>query len=252
MEIKVVCLNLWEGGNLFKGILQFLKEQDADILLLQEVYAGIDPSFPDNYRSMDVLQRELNYPHSDFAAAMLDRMPEGKVEGGNAVLSKFPILARDVVFFNEPYGERDPFDSAQFPTTPRNLQHVQIDAAGTELNVYNTQGVWDLNGDNFSPQRKRMSEMMIQAVAGKPHVILAGDTNARPTNPAMVAVGEHLDNVFGHELATTFNMRRKSDPGYASSVVDMIFVSHDITVTSKSCPDVDISDHLPLVAELAI
>lgn len=47
-------------------------------------------------------------------------------------------------------------------------------------------------------------------------------------------------------------MRRKSNPGYATSVVDMIFTSPDIRVVSKSCPDVDLSDHFPLIATLEI
>lgn len=47
-------------------------------------------------------------------------------------------------------------------------------------------------------------------------------------------------------------MKRKTTFGYATAVVDMIFVSGDICVTSKSCPKVDISDHLPLVCEFEI
>jgi hypothetical protein len=48
MKIKVVCLNLWQGGNLFDGILKFLEAEDADILLLQEVYNASDPKLPTN------------------------------------------------------------------------------------------------------------------------------------------------------------------------------------------------------------
>jgi len=48
MEIKVICLNLWQGGNLMPGILEFLKNEDADILFLQEAYSGTDPGLPEN------------------------------------------------------------------------------------------------------------------------------------------------------------------------------------------------------------
>lgn len=252
MRIKFVCLNLWDGGRLLPDILTFLKEQDADIVALQEVYNGTDPSFPAQYRSLEVLRKALGYPHDDFAPAVLDKVSVGKVDGGNAVLSKLPIAAHDVVFFNEPYGERDFSDPDRNPKTPRNLQHVQLKTAGKDLHVFNLQGVWDLDGDNYSPQRRRMSEVIIKNITGKQPAILAGDTNAKTTNQAMRAIEKHLTSVFGDELATTFNMRRKDNPGYATASVDMVFISPTIRVISKSCPDIDISDHLPLIVTLEV
>ncbi len=97
-----------------------------------------------------------------------------------------------------------------------------------------------------------MSDKIIEAITDVPNVILGGDTNARPTNKAMMAIEEHLDSVFGTELTTTFNMERKHNPGYATSVVDMLFVSSNISVQSHSCPDVDISDHLPLIVTFKV
>ena len=47
-------------------------------------------------------------------------------------------------------------------------------------------------------------------------------------------------------------MKRKTDPGYAAAVVDMIFISKNIEVISHDCPQVDISDHLPLVCKFNI
>ncbi len=59
-------------------------------------------------------------------------------------------------------------------------------------------------------------------------------------------------NVFKDELATTFNMKHKVDPGYATAAVDMFFASSDIKIVSKSCPDDDVSDHKPLVVTIEI
>jgi endonuclease/exonuclease/phosphatase family metal-dependent hydrolase len=252
MKIKFVCLNLWWGGELFDGILEFLTHQDADIVALQEVYDSPDPTLSRQYHSMQTLQERLHYPYVDFAPAILDRLPVGKVMNGNAILSRFPIKSRDVTFFNEPFGERDGKDPKSFPTTPRNLQHVVLDTKAGEVNVFNLQGVWDLNGDNFSQQRRNMSNKIIAAVQGQQNVIVAGDTNARYTNPAMRAIEQHLTNIFGDELTTTFNMRRKDNAGYATSVVDLIYISKDIVVLEHDCPDIDISDHLPLTATFEV
>lgn len=234
------------------GIVAFLKKEDADILLLQEVYDGTDPALPENYRSIQVLLRELGYRYHDFQPAMLDIVPEGKIEHGNAILSKLPITSSSNTFFSDPYRERHAHDPKEWPTTPRSLQHVTVSASERELNLYNFQGVWDLDGDNYSDPRKKMTEVILEQIRGKSHVILAGDTNATPGNQAITLIEHHLKNVFGRELTTSFNMRRKDNPGYATACVDMMFVSSDISVLDHSCPDIDISDHLPLVVTVRV
>jgi hypothetical protein len=207
---------------------------------------------PAQYRSIGVLQAALSYPYHHFAPAIIDRLPVGKLDNGNGIFSKFPVSAPKIVFFNESYGERDPFDASSYPTTPRNLQEVTITVGDSLVSLFNFQGVWDLEGDNYSPHRQRMSEVIIEAIKDHPNVILGGDTNAKPTNKAIQAIEAHLKNIFGTELKSTFNMRRKDNPGYATACVDMIFVSPTIEVIEKSCPDVDISDHLPLIVTLDI
>jgi endonuclease/exonuclease/phosphatase family metal-dependent hydrolase len=251
VSIKVVSLNLWLGGVLFDGIVDFLSQQDADIVLLQEAYDGTDLGLPEQYRSVQALQAHLNYPYEDFVADYLDfDRAAGKAHRGNTILSKFPIRERGAIFFNNPYSETYRDVPGNFHTCPRDLQQVTIDIPQGPLHVFNMQGEWDLDGDSYSLQRQQMSNTIIQAVTGKTHVILGGDTNAKPTNQAIRRIEEHLTSVYGQELQTTFNMKRKNNPGYATAAVDMFFVSRDIQVLSHSCPNVDISDHLPLVATI--
>ncbi|MGH7158039.1 MAG: endonuclease/exonuclease/phosphatase family protein [Candidatus Saccharimonadales bacterium] len=250
MRIKVVSLNLWHGGRLLEGILDFIKQENPDILMCQEAYNGTDPALLERQRSVETLQKHFAFPAVDFAAAMQSKKLH--IDQGNAVFSRFPISNRDVTFLEGSYRVQDMVDRAQFPFLPRNLQHVTLTTSAGEINVFNFHGVWDLDGDNYSDKRRAMSEIITRETRGKSRVILAGDTNAKPTNQAMRNLGQHLVSVFGASLTSTFNMRRKDNPGYAAAAVDMMYVSHDITVVSKKCPDVDISDHLPLVVELDI
>lgn len=252
MVLKIVCLNLWQGGNLLPGIINFLRQENADILGLQEVYNGTDPELADKYRSLEVIKSNLEYEYSDFAPAFLDNKPEGQIEQGNAVFSKLPIKGSNVTFFNEPYRTDYEETLENFPTCPRNLQHVVVMAEATEINFFNFQGVWDMDGDNYSPQRQRMSSIILKAIEGKTNVILMGDTNAKPTNQAIKNIKKELKTVFKDSVTTTFNMRRKDNPGYATAAVDMMFVSHNIQVLNRTIPPVDISDHLPLVVDLKV
>lgn len=252
LALKVVSLNMWQGGNLMEEALEFLKQEDAHIVLLQEVYNGTGADLAPKYRTMEVVRERLGYPYEDFAPAFLDNREEGKIEQGNAVLSKFKVADRSVAFLNEPYSDTYEERVENFPSCPRNVQRVTLDTPAGAVNVFNVQGVWDMDGDNYSERRQKMAEVILRMAKDRPNVILAGDTNAKPTNQAMVSLERELKSVFGNRLTSTFNMRRKTNPGYATAAVDLMFVSQNIEVLASQCPNIDVSDHLPLIVELAV
>ena len=97
-----------------------------------------------------------------------------------------------------------------------------------------------------------MTEVIIEEVRDKPRVVLAGDSNATYDNKLFDELDSHLKSAFSRGLKTTFNMRQKTDPGYAAAAVDMIYVSPGIKVLRSACPDVDVSDHLPMIASVEI
>jgi endonuclease/exonuclease/phosphatase family metal-dependent hydrolase len=252
MTIKVVSLNIWFGGLLQDKVMAFLEAQDADIVVLQEVFNGEDPTLAVQHRTVQVLKERLGLPYEKFAPEYRDYdQTGGKAQVGNAIFSRFPITSSTITAFI-PYTEDYRDVPGNIHNCPCSLQHATLDTPVGKVNVFNIHGVWDLNGDNLSPLRQKMSNLVIDAIKDKKNVILAGDTNAKPTNKAMIAIEQHLKSVFGHELTTTFNMRHKDNPGYATAVVDMMFVSPNIQVIEHECPDVDVSDHMPLRATLEI
>jgi endonuclease/exonuclease/phosphatase family metal-dependent hydrolase len=258
MIIKFLTLNSWHGGahyHFFEDIVSFLRKQDADVVFLQETYNGTDPALPIHLRFVQALQERLHYPASHFAPAFKNVLPEGNIEEGNLILSKFPITATGVTFFNEPFNDHYIDKAENYPSCPRNLQHAVLDTPAGEVHAFNFQGVWDLDGDSYSERRRKMSETIINAIREKQRILLAGDTNAKPTNKAMRDIEQYLTSVFGNSLTTSFNIRRKDMekfPGYGTAVVDLMYVSPDIEILEKACLDVDLSDHLPLVATLRL
>lgn len=254
MKLKVVSINLEHGGLRFDEIIEFLREQDADVVLSQETYSTDDDSADRQYRSMQLMPGLLGYEYSDFSAAFRDfDRTGGRGQRGNGIFSKYPLTAKETVFFDGEYSETYRDTPEQYADCPRNLQHVVVHLPDGDVDVFNIQGVWDLDGDNYSAKRKRMAETVIAETKDLSKVIVAGDTNAKPTNQAIIDIEKHLKSVFTNdELATTFNMRVKTNPGYGTAAVDMILISPSIEVIDKSCPDVDVSDHLPLVATLEV
>lgn len=251
MKLKVISLNIW-SGILLGPAIDFLKSENADILLLQEVYGNNAEVPKDRFRTLEILQENLGLDYSFFSPSVRLNRKEGKFVQGNAIFSRFPMKKKADVFFNDPYSDdfTEGIDSNK--NFPHVLQSAAVDTPAGEINVFNLHGTWDLDGDNYSEKRRQMSRAIIDAVKGKSKVILAGDTNAKPTNQAIKEVEKYLISVFGGELKTTFNMKHKGNPGYAAAPVDMMFISPDLKVVDMTCPGVDISDHLPLVVTLEV
>lgn len=251
--MKFICLNVWNGGILWEPMVEFLRSEQPDMLVMQEVFhtQGIPQAPYEN--TIQSLQKEIDLPHSVFAPAFLNVHAGQSIQKGNAVMSKFPLEQQDAIFYDHPYAEADDSgkEGQDYTNLPRNLQHVVVKTGKVDLNIFNTQGIWGWDGlDN--PRRIVMGEKIIQAVSGKDHVILAGDFNVNEPSQTIQNIGRKLTNVFAGERTSSFNLQHKKHPGYAVAVVDFIFVTPDIHVQSHTSPQVNASDHLPLVMEFRL
>lgn len=255
MKLKIICLNLYEGGLLLDSALDFFDSEQPDILLLQEVFDGKDSSLPQNYRTIEELKFHFPDWSYYFEPEFLLVRDEDKVEIGNAIFSRFPILNSWSSDFGIPYGEYPlvPADG-DYSKDPKNIQCAEIEVEGQVITACNLHGIWGLDGGD-NEARLKMSQIIIDQVKNKKNLILAGDFNVKPNTQTISNIENHLVNVFKDELETTFNLSRKNldkFPGYVSAVVDMFFVSSDLQVENHYCPNVDASDHLPLVVEITI
>lgn len=250
MQLKYLQLNVWLGGKLWDTMVDFLKREDADIVALQEVYDGHDTTLEKRFRTLDILKQELGYPYHAFAPAIIDTRDNLNLPWGNAILSKFPITKHEAIFFDVPFGERKTgMETAEY--APRNMVRATIDAPDTLLNVYSIHGIWGHDGNDNS-RRLAMSGTIIKRIKGIPHAIISGDFNVQEKTKTIGNLEKHLRNVFKGERATSFNMRIKTDQKFANAVVDHLFVSSDLTVIDHYQPDVDASDHLPMVCTLKL
>jgi len=237
---------------LMEELMKFLEREDPDILFCQEVYSATEPGMPPNYRTMEVFER-LHFPYSSFAPAGLYVDRNGKAEQGNAIFSRFPLVARPTVYLSGEYQEIDPDDPANWPRMPRVLQHSVAKTSLGELNLLNVHGVWDLAGDDYSTARQAMARGIMRTAAPLSCVIIAGDTNATLHNPMIEEISRIYPSVFGDSPPpTSFNQRIKNSGGYPSAVVDNIFAGRGLRAVNPSLPDVHVSDHLPIVAYVVL
>lgn len=252
MKFKFIDLNVWLGGQIFEPMLNFLKKENADILTLQEVYDENSEILPANFRCLSIIKKELNYPYSSFAPSTLWNNGTFKADIGNAILSRFPIETDNYVFYDRPYGQYTEGVIEDYPNISRTLQYALLNLGKVNLNIFNTQGIWGLDGfDN--EKRLKMGSYIAERVKNKGNVILAGDFNMEANTESINRIEKYLINVFKNDnRVTSFNIKRKTNPGYATAVVDMIFVSPDVKTLKHFSPNEDVSDHLPLVCEFEV
>lgn len=255
MRLKLISLNLWQGGKLWQEIVDFLEKEKPDILALQEVYESKEFHPEQRYKSMAKLQEALPYlSFSQFAPTLtglsLDGIPYRE---GNALFSKFKLEQRGIYFFDVPYGEFDYASAAFDPAlAPRNIQHVVADVDGTGLNIFNLQGIWGKN-ELDNERRMNMGKAIAELVAGIKHTIVCGDFNVDIKTRSVAQIEDAgLINIFKGRIKSSMNTLRRPEEVFGRIVPDMIFISPDLKLTSADCPKVDISDHLPQIITFEI
>ena len=252
--MKLINLNLWLGGFLWDEITNFLQKEDADIIAMQEVYRTDEKGLEPRFNGFHELRELLGYQNTHFAPTFIEDMPQ-YVEQGNAVFSKFPIEEINIKYFEGKFSKRIG-KREFFSKSPRNLEHVNVNINGKNLHIINLQGVWAEHGkDNRA--RLHMADVILDEankVKNAP-LIICGDMNLKPNTKTIEKIEKKYKNIFKGKFETTFNLARKDlkkYPGYATAVVDMVFVNDFVKIKSKSSPNVDISDHLPQIVEFEI
>lgn len=254
MKIKFLNLNIWHGGKLFSSVGNFINKESPDILALQEVQETSGKTSKKQFKTYSLFKKLLPYNFSFFDPLFSFYQGKLKIDHGNAIFSRYPIKNHKVYFFDLKYAVVD-WDSAhklnRFEHFPRNMQWVQLKINNKLLNIFNLHGIWGKDGKDNS-RRLKMSDIIVDKVKNKEKVILSGDFNMDPNTKTIQNIEKVLKNVFKNKLKSTFNIKYKKDPVFSKIVVDMIFISHDIKIVGKRCPQVDISDHLPLIAVFEI
>lgn len=256
MTIKFLQLNLWHGL-LLDNALTFIKKERPDIINFQEIFDGPDAyaqkGKPYYYGTLAALKQALtDWPHVAYAPAFIDNRPEGlQVSWGLATFSRFPIVAERTVFFDRPFrtdfseNEMDPAEC------PRNLLHCAIDCNGKRIHTGNVHGIWGTDGAD-NRRRLAMAETVLTELEPYTPLILSGDFNVDEPTETIGQLAGKWRNVFAGELSTSFNLRHKSGGGFATSVVDFMFVSEQWHIAHHATSDADVSDHLPLLATLSL
>ncbi len=237
--MKIIFLNCY-SGHLEKALLDFISlvNEDADILCFQEVSVSLEKK---------ISHILVNYSKSFEIGFLLSDCNE---EAGQAIYVKkdLAIIKSEKILLHELKMRDIGF-----------LLKVDIKIKNKILSVGNVHGTAAPGDKKDTDSRIEQSNLILNSFETKGNIIIGGDFNLL-RNTQSVEVFEKL----GYKnLINDFNIkstrnniaweRFKNDPGFVKQFdSDYIFASDGIKIKSFEVPDVEVSDHLPLILEFEV
>lgn len=244
--MKLIQLNIW-GGKLGRQIIDFLQAEQPDIVCMQEVNDLEGRAGYKFFATLDEIKAGSDLDNAFMSPAYASRYMERELEYGNAIASKFPISSSRTVFTNGQYKRN--FDITKDDGNIRNLQVVELDTAGTKLNLLNHHGYHikgSKAGDDNTIKAMQTIAQTIDSLHGP--VILCGDFNLAPDSQSINIINQKLTNLsIANKLRSTYNQFGTSD-----TVCDYIFVNNLVKVRSFKMSDEAVSDHKALILDFDI
>ncbi len=262
--MKLISLNTW-GGKIYKPLMDFIKQnsQTTDIFCFQEVYNTT--SNIKQYRDIRAnLLDELITILPDFQSSYsieirgFDSIPDPvkfDLTVGKALFIKNNIKVQDkgdILL----YGNRsEKLLKNDFSNLPVTLQYINLVIQNEPLLVCNIHGTAfpgsKLDTDLRLEHSKKLSKFLRAQQGIK---IVAGDFNLLPQTQSIKILEKDMRN-----LIQEFNIpktRSNLSPYYKKpdfqKFADYVFVSKEINVKDFEVPDIEISDHLPLILEFEV
>jgi endonuclease/exonuclease/phosphatase family metal-dependent hydrolase len=181
--LKILTLNTWQERGPWRDrwelILKGLKEYDADIVGLQEVF------------NMD-WAREI-HKRSGYSYLAVSGEHSGLI-----FLSKFKPVEQECLVM-----------TTKSPTEDylRYVFYVQVDAGGEKVALFNTHLSWKADENEIRLKQTQELGTFVQKKSGELPVVLMGDLNAGPDTPSVTYLREML------KWCDTFGAKHPGNPG---------------------------------------
>lgn len=262
--MKLISLNTW-GGKIYQPLMDFIKQhsQDTDIFCFQEIfntksdikqYKDIRPNL---LNELTTILADFQFFYS-IEMTCFDYTPEqvnfhltfGKatfIKNGLEITNNEDILL---------YGNREEkYLKKDFSNLAVTLQSADLTIHGKQFTILNIHGTAFPGNKLDTKLRLEHSNKIKRFLNSKPGAkIMVGDFNLLPGTQSIKIFEE--DNLIN--LIKEFKIQRtrsKLSPFYNredfQKFADYAFISPDVKVTNFQVPDIEISDHLPIILQFS-
>jgi endonuclease/exonuclease/phosphatase family metal-dependent hydrolase len=239
MKVKVLSWNIWHGQDM-KGVIEFLRKSEADIIGLQEV---LEFENDKNENQAKIIAHELGYNFVYFPAFKTDRKSPVFIQG-NAILTRHEIIKSE----NNLLSDMSSYQGGG-ETEPRVAGEVKLKIKNEELRVFVTHLAYShkLQPSNL---RDLQTDKLLSFIDGD-KTILMGDFNVTPDSDVIKKVSQIMNDVGQKNGGPTWSIVKRIYKGFAVDFnyrIDYIFTSKDLKIENYQVEKLLASDHLPIFA----
>jgi endonuclease/exonuclease/phosphatase family metal-dependent hydrolase len=275
--LKLIQLNAFQF-TYFDQMLKFLKQQNADIITLQEATSGETPKFC-NGKYLDILASELRMQviYSPFTG--IESQNGDLNYDGNAMLTKLEIVDNGTVWLHH---NKNKLEIRSYKDNLKLHELIEINRNLAYPIVYNEPKnlIWALlkfEGKVFrvitthftaTPKCTETLQMIQEADAVCSFIdnvkavptIFTGDLNIHQKAGVIETLKSRLELVNEESVNSLCKSNhqiflpkyQEMDPSLKNGLsVDYVF-QKDFKVTKWEIPDIEVSDHLPVIVELEV
>lgn len=258
--MKILSYNIFIKMDNNDGVINFLKQNDFDIVALQESCRAFDKNVFKGFDSANRIDEALNLTHkySFFAPIYIsDGVTKegkvhlnfgGKIEQGTQLLSKYEFKSASNKFYHNDYAYG--FDATNFHRDDwtRSICVAVLRLENNKLvKVINVHGLWNKGKLGDENTTKQSNFIIEEALKDKLPVIILGDFNLLPEANDIKLLNKNFRN-----LCDEYNVKSTRPESKGTFVCDYVFVSDDIIVNTFEIIKTDISDHYPLVLDFDV
>lgn len=240
--MSVLQWNAWYKEDV-ENIVLFLKENNSDVICLQELTRDYQDSHPD---TIEYISKELGY---EFHFEEM-RIDDRSWTQANAIFTKFPIVDRRTILINEPTGTGHYDDEYR--------TYIEVDLKlGAEIVTVGTAHMSYTNRFENTERKEKETDKLINILKQKSSkYIFSGDLNATPESHTLSKVRNELKWIGGSNPYMTWTTKPFSYDGFEETelnwCLDYIFATDDISEVSFETIATNFSDHLPIRSVLQI
>ena len=265
-SIVIATYNLWNGRG-GEGIFEFVSSHpEVDIWCFQDVNSSLTHQVDDFGAISDMLETlRLTLPNFlPMHAPVLHYSPETysgnfSTQYGISMFARItlPMVEYSQILLNGHFHERI-FLRGDATDHVRSVQKMSFKWPDTDrqLTVFNYHGIWEkappgMSSKGDSPERIMVAKKIRALIdQSKQSTVIVGDFNLEPNTQsiAIIAGNDMQDLIKNYDIKTTrSSIYTKKEHPFA----DYVFVSNDLQVTNFHLPDVNYTDHLPLITKIS-
>lgn len=275
MHLKIIQVNVYMGKYL-RDLVDFLNREKPDIVTMEEVTTEKFNLWRDHTISLfDLICKETGLKGVYDPVVTLRGNSSSTL--GNAVISRFDTVKKEVIVLKkfrpitvEEF--RDPKFVHLFPKEERHLLDLCLSVAGRNFHVICWHGAWVMNAEDSLESLRQAKIVANHLKIIKEPFILGCDLNVGPKTRTVDLINREANNLVfsskGKNIVSKVSknwvleskIKRTTHPVVHKTVgilpdgllVDYIFTSKHFKLKSIEAPEVLVSDHLPLVANLEL